>query len=412
MNIRLILLSALHYVYLPQLTSSFNATPVHAIAQIHHQFQARLLWSNMAQKKFDANLCIWYKQPILILSISRGTGIPPVSILWYGIPNPNSNPKTNPTNHNFKTTTSGQSIWHKAASPPHTDGSVVFARWRQCAPHVFIAYLDPENPTLESNSMSLAIIHYSSKFKSDKANAERQTLKFNSRNIETYNTPFSIDELLDALSSSNDSAVAPEDIHYQMLKHLPSEVLNTLLSILNDIWLTGNFPSSWRQSYVVPIRKPGKDTSNPTHYRPIALTSFVCKVMESMVNNRQTCMVYGKKQNYHSHTEWFPQRSKHRRPASTLRTSCPRGFYPEATRYCYFLWSRKGVRHNLEAWHLERLKLTRYWPTRPTPTFHSRLPVRQKVPSPSWWKLFQTLRTGNGGTSEKHPICYSAMFEN
>jgi len=86
-----------------------------------------------------------------------------------------------------------------------------------------------------------------------------QTLKFNSHNMETYNIPFSIDELLEALSSSNDSAVGPDDIHYQMLKHLPSEVLNTLLSIRNDIWLTGNFPSSWRQSYVVPIPKPGKD---------------------------------------------------------------------------------------------------------------------------------------------------------
>ena len=75
-------------------------------------------------------------------------------------------------------------------------------------------------------------------------------------------------------------------IIYQMLKNLPSEVLNTLLSILNDIWLTGNFPSGWRQSYVVPIPKPGKDASDPTNYRPIALTSCVCKVMERMVNNR------------------------------------------------------------------------------------------------------------------------------
>jgi len=25
-------------------------------------------------------------------------------------------------------------IWHKAASPPHMEGSVIFARWRQCAP--------------------------------------------------------------------------------------------------------------------------------------------------------------------------------------------------------------------------------------------------------------------------------------
>ena len=128
--------------------------------------------------------------------------------------------------------------------------------------------------------------HYSPKFQLHKAQAERQTLKFNSHNMESYNTPFSIDELLDALSNSNDSAAGPDDIHYQMLKHLPSEVLNTLLNILNDIWITGNFPSSWRQSYVVPIPKPGKDASDPTNYRPIALTSCVCKVMERMVNSR------------------------------------------------------------------------------------------------------------------------------
>jgi len=149
-----------------------------------------------------------------------------------------------------------------------------------------------QSPTLQTHEFaeSFSAIsfnkHYSSKFESHKVHPERQTLKFNSHNMETYNTPFFIDELLDALSSSNDSAVGPDDIHYQMLKHLPSEVLNRLLSILNDIRLTGNFPSSWRQSYVVPIPKPGKDTSNPTNYRPIPLTSCVCKVMEWMVNNR------------------------------------------------------------------------------------------------------------------------------
>jgi len=29
-----------------------------------------------------------------------------------------------------------QVIWHKTALLPHTDGSVVFARWRQCASHI------------------------------------------------------------------------------------------------------------------------------------------------------------------------------------------------------------------------------------------------------------------------------------
>jgi len=103
--------------------------------------------------------------------------------------------------------------------------------------------------------------------------------------METYNIPFCIDERLDALSKSKNSAVGPDDIHYQTLRHLPSETLNTLLNILNDIWITGNFPSSWRQSYVVPIPEPEKDTTNPTNYRLIALTSCVCKIMERMINN-------------------------------------------------------------------------------------------------------------------------------
>jgi len=86
--------------------------------------------------------------------------------------------------------------------------------------------------------------HYSKTFQLHKARVERQTLKFNSNNTETYNTPFSMDELLDFLSKSSDTAVGPDDIHYQMLKHLSSEVLHSLLNTLNNIWLTGNFPAS------------------------------------------------------------------------------------------------------------------------------------------------------------------------
>jgi len=44
--------------------------------------------------------------------------------------------------------------------------------------------------------------------------AENQHLKLKSNNLETYNNPFSLDELQDAISKSNDSAVGPDDIHY------------------------------------------------------------------------------------------------------------------------------------------------------------------------------------------------------
>ena len=34
-------------------------------------------------------------------------------------------------------------IWHKSASPPHTDGLIVFARWRQCAAPLNACFLVP-----------------------------------------------------------------------------------------------------------------------------------------------------------------------------------------------------------------------------------------------------------------------------
>ena len=37
---------------------------------------------------------------------------------------------------------------------------------------------------------------------------------------------------------------------------------------------------------MIPIPKPGKDPMNPTNYRPIALTSCICKTMERMINRR------------------------------------------------------------------------------------------------------------------------------
>ena len=38
----------------------------------------------------------------------------------------------------------------------------------------------------------------------------------------------------------------------------------------------------------IPIPKPDKDHTDPSNYRPIALTSCVCKTMEQMINDRLT----------------------------------------------------------------------------------------------------------------------------
>ena len=88
-----------------------------------------------------------------------------------------------------------------------------------------------------------------------------------------------MEELQDALRRAHDTSAGPDETHYQLLKHLPSSSLLLHLNIFNKIWLSGDFPFDWRKAIVIPIPKPGKDPTNPTNYRPIVLTSCICKTM-------------------------------------------------------------------------------------------------------------------------------------
>ena len=71
-----------------------------------------------------------------------------------------------------------------------------------------------------------------------------------------------------------------------MLRRLPAAALEALLATFNSIWETGTFPAAWREATVIPVLKPGKSGYDPLHYRPISLTSSLCKLVEKMVNVR------------------------------------------------------------------------------------------------------------------------------
>ena len=76
-----------------------------------------------------------------------------------------------------------------------------------------------------------------------------------------------------------------------MLQKLPKRCAKAVLKLYNLIWLNSDFPVSWRHSVVLPVLKPGKDPLNPASYRPISLTSTLCKLMEKLVTNRLTYFV-------------------------------------------------------------------------------------------------------------------------
>ena len=112
--------------------------------------------------------------------------------------------------------------------------------------------------------------NYSELFRKIKTEQEKVKLNFKSQNNEIYNKDFNLDELVEAIQLSPDSATGPDEIHYQMLKHLPVTSLKTLLNIFDYIWTIGKFPDGWQYATIIPIPKPGKDPAEPNNYRPTA----------------------------------------------------------------------------------------------------------------------------------------------
>ena len=128
--------------------------------------------------------------------------------------------------------------------------------------------------------------NYSKEFQSIKARKEKQKINFKTNKNLRYNKKFTMRDLKRSLKKSNNSSPGPDQIHYEILRHLPIETLHILLDIINETWKSDTFPESWREALIISIPKPGKDHFNPLNYRPIALTSCICKTVERMVNER------------------------------------------------------------------------------------------------------------------------------
>lgn len=93
-------------------------------------------------------------------------------------------------------------------------------------------------------------------------------------------------ELRRAIPSNRQSAPGKDDICYCMLDNMDDRSLKIILKQINKVWELGEIPAAWKHSVIVPILKSGKVASDPSSYRPIALTSQLGKTMEKMVTER------------------------------------------------------------------------------------------------------------------------------
>jgi Reverse transcriptase (RNA-dependent DNA polymerase)/Endonuclease-reverse transcriptase len=137
-----------------------------------------------------------------------------------------------------------------------------------------------------------------------------------SRN-EELDKPFKLKSLQAAIGrfKSASSAPGPDRVPISFLKHSTKCMLEVLLSVFNYSWANGVVPSQWRQANVCAIFKPGKvDRSDPDNYRPISLTSVLCKLFERMILKRLWFAVGDK-----LHARQFGFRGKHSTLDALLR---------------------------------------------------------------------------------------------
>ena len=126
---------------------------------------------------------------------------------------------------------------------------------------------DIANHLAKTFSQNSSVKYQSKSFQIIKTKTGKAKIKFQSKNTETYNQPFSIAELKESLNKAHNTAVGPDKIHYQFLKELLKPCTNFLLQIFNDFWNSGDIPKIWKEtSYTNTFQRQYKRQKLPTHY--------------------------------------------------------------------------------------------------------------------------------------------------
>ena len=83
-------------------------------------------------------------------------------------------------------------------------------------------------------------------------------------------------------SLRTDKSCGPDEVHPYLLKALADTMVKPLTKIYNISLQTGVVPAIWKEGVVTALFKKGSKQS-PANYRPITLTSIICKILEKLI---------------------------------------------------------------------------------------------------------------------------------
>ena len=96
-------------------------------------------------------------------------------------------------------------------------------------------------------------------------------------------TTSEVQKKVDSLDANKTSG--PDDISVRVLKEIVPTVICHLTRLFNRMVGEACVPQNWKEANVTPIHKKGPKCQ-PCNYRPVSLTSQLCKLVESLLRDR------------------------------------------------------------------------------------------------------------------------------
>jgi len=84
------------------------------------------------------------------------------------------------------------------------------------------------------------------------------------------------------LNLKPDKSAGPDTVHPRVLKECAHVLAQPLFLLYRKSMDEGKIPLDWKSGHVTPIHKKGS-RAEVGNYRPVSLTSVVCKVMENLL---------------------------------------------------------------------------------------------------------------------------------